>query len=253
AIMSAALVSAQLVGVPVGAEVASRFGWRAAFGLDAVLIGLAAVVLRFTPLPPVSINTVSSLRERLAPLADARVLAALLPSIFIWMGSNTVYLFTTAMFGGFGFGMAQALLVSFGLGGIAGSFLGGRVADAYGPGRALPVCLGVALVNLACMSLFPAVPAVQLGGYLVMACCGWALFPLQQSRLLAMAPQHRTLVLSLNNSAANLGTAIGSALGAGVMVHAGAQGLMLAAVAVTAIALLSVFPGRSPRAATRQI
>ncbi|MES2938612.1 MAG: MFS transporter [Pseudomonadota bacterium] len=249
AIMSAALVSAQLLGVPFGAEVASRFGWRAAFWLDAALIGLAALMLRFTPLPSISLGIVRTFRERVAPLADPRVLAALLPSIFIWMGSNTVYLFTTAMFGGFGFGMAQMLLVSFGIGGIAGSFLGGRVADAWGARRALPACLVVAVANLACMSAFPQLPGVQLAGYMVMACCGWALFPLQQSRLLAMAPQHRTLVLSLNNSAANLGTALGSALGALTMVRAGASGLLLAATAVTGVALLSVFTGGFARRA----
>jgi predicted MFS family arabinose efflux permease len=239
AVMSAALVSAQLVGVPIGAEIGSRLGWRASFAVDAVLIGVTALLLRFTPLPSIA-GGAHSFRERIAPLADPRVLVALLPSMFIWMGSNTVYLFTTPMFGGFGFGVTQALLACFGLGGIAGSFLGGRVADAFGPRRALPVGLGIAVANLALMTAFPATPVVQFVGYVVMACCGWALFPLQQSRLLAMAPAHRTLVLSLNNSAANLGTAVGGALGALVMVRASGQGLLLAAAVATGVALLIV-------------
>lgn len=80
------------------------------------------------------------------------------------MVAPMVYLADLAVRGhGLGSGAAAAVWIGFGLGGIAGTLIGGRVAGALGGRRALPIWMAVQVLALAA-ALVPWWPALLLAG-----------------------------------------------------------------------------------------
>jgi DHA1 family inner membrane transport protein len=127
--------------------------------------------------------------------------------------------------------LAGMLLMAYGLANVAGSFLGGRLADA-GAARALVlVTLGLA-ASSAVLLIGRTSPALAVGALLA-----WALFassapPSVQSRSMSLAGPAGGLVASLPASAASAGMALGSTLSGAAFTAAGP-----AAVVVTGMTL----------------
>jgi DHA1 family inner membrane transport protein len=108
------------------------------------------------------------------------------------------------------------MLLVFGLTAIAGSVLGGYAADRWGYRTTVVPVLVVQGLSLLSFSLLPAAgrgsAAVVAGAALVLAAWGvvaFALVPLQQYRLLEVAPDEQAGVLSLNSSAVYVGQGMG--------------------------------------------
>jgi predicted MFS family arabinose efflux permease len=138
------------------------------------------------------------------------------------------------------------LLLLFGLGCMAGNFIGGGLSDRYGPRRPTIFCLGTLICDLAAIqptSSSMAAAAVTMTGWGV---CMAALFTLQQRRAIAVNPERSNLILAVNNSALYLGASIGA--GAGGLVISSVSVAFLApasaAVAVLALVALLLLPRR---------
>lgn len=131
-------------------------------------------------------------------------------------------------------------LWAWGLGGVAGSLLIGRLVDRVaGAGRVATLVGVIMAVITAAEAVLPAlapVPLLAAVALVIWGAAGWALQVPQQHRLLALKEERGTVALALNNSALYLGSAVGSALG-GAALSAGLSGGVLPWAAAGAAAL----------------
>lgn len=210
-----------VIGVPVGVLLADHVGWRGTLwlitGLGAVAsagVVLALPRLEATPPPP--------LRERARILARRPVAAIAGVSLIAGVTSLGLYTYLAPFLADAG-GIDGTLgaMWAWGLGGVAGSLLIGRIVDRTGRPYAvvtvvlLLLCLSHLLLPLAARSAWVlALPLVVWGA------TGWALQVPQQHQLIAARPDQAPVAVSLNSSAVYLGSALGSALG-GVVLSAG--------------------------------
>ncbi|HLL64082.1 MAG TPA: MFS transporter [Propionibacteriaceae bacterium] len=221
-----------VLGLPLGVVAGSVVGWRGALlltgGLGLLAAGLLLAVVPGVPGSPLSI--MSGLRHAMAP----PVLAMLALSLTLFAAPGAVMSFLMPLLEevtGMSGPLAGMLLMAYGLANVAGSFLGGRLADA-GAARALVlVTLGLA-ASSAVLLIGRTSPALAVGALLA-----WALFassapPSVQSRSMSLAGPAGGLVASLPASAASAGMALGSTLSGAAFTAAGP-----AAVVVTGMTL----------------
>ena len=208
------MTSATVFGAPLGTWIGHVFGWHATFLLGGTISAGATIVLALTPMPQAPPAAVPRLAERFSPLARPAVLLSLIAN-WLWSAGNyTIYQYSAVLFGArLHLDNIMWLLAGYGLGGIAGSQLGGRVIDRFGTVAPIIVCVAVNVANLALMDL-TAGTAWGAGVVLfIIAFAGWAVFPAQQTRLLQLEPAHGGLVLSLISSTIYIGSATGAAVG----------------------------------------
>jgi MFS transporter, DHA1 family, inner membrane transport protein len=248
-----------VVGVPAGALIVDQLGWRASFVLAAALAILAATGVR-TLLPAVA-NTAptGSLASLLTVVGRPVVLITLIVTVLAMVSGFTVLTYVRPLlesltdFGGEGIG---SMLLLFGLAAIAGSVLGGYSADRWGyRATVVPVLViqGLALLSFSLLSAAGTDSVVIVAGAAV-ALAAWgvvafALVPLQQYRLIGVAPDEQGGVLSLNSSAVYVGQGLGAGLGWLVLGYSspavlGYAGAVLAAVALVVLVLGTRLPIR---------
>ena len=236
-----------VLGVPLSLLLAERLGWAAALWLVAALGGLALAGLLWK-LPVLPAAPAISLRRKLALLADGQVLAILLVSLLAAIASLGMYTFIAPLLAWAAHGNAIAslpatpFLWAWGVGGIAGSILVGPLADRLAaPRLTLRILLLLALA-LCALPLAASWSAwLMLLPIVLWGAAGWALQVPQNQQLLAVRARHGdgNLAIALNESALYLGSAIGAASGA-VLLLLDWPAWLLAAVtgAVAAIAML---------------
>jgi len=210
-------VSGLLVSLAFGASPAALVG--ATFGWAPLFIALAAFSLALIPLncwvwpsqrgqtvavaPQLDILCVASLTRRLMPMT---VWSTGLYGVYTYLGAGLVT---------FGFSRSQVAraVTIYGCGAIAGSLIGGRLADRLGA----KYTAGVSLAGLsACFFLL--VLALRSGVLVdfsvgLSAAVAQLFFPAQQSGLAKDFPGRRGAVLAWNNSALFLGISLGSLIG----------------------------------------
>jgi MFS transporter, DHA1 family, inner membrane transport protein len=194
--------------------VAYHLGWRVTFGIDVMLVLLAASALWFARLPETAKPPSISLKARLAPLTHPKTMGGLMAKIIAATAVNIVWLFVAVLFGQrYGADAVALFFAVLGLGGLVGSQLGGRLADRFGPTRSICYCLAGIIVDLALLNLMASTFAGTVIALFTLTCFSWATFPAFQSFLLALEPDHGIVVLSLNNATSYLGLGIGAVLG----------------------------------------
>ncbi len=224
---------ATVLGAPLGTWIGERFGWHFSFAMVAVLAGIAFLALLLSGLPSISTPPVMSLRQRLTPVTQPRLIIALLPAFFVNIAVFNVYTYISPLLQhNLPLVDISGLLVAFGLGIVVGNWSGGVIADRVGPLR--PMVIGLVLF-LIIQIIMPLTTVTWLGALITLfvysLVAALAFIP-QQHRLLSLAPEHANVMLALNNSTLFLGIAGGAALG----------GLALRFVAVTQLGWISVGP-----------
>lgn len=220
-VITAGLTLSIVTGVPLGNLVGAQWGWRATFAGIAILTAVLAVSL-WLILPPLAAGATSSLRERIATLRRpgvGRVLVTTLLGILAgYLGYTYVAPVSQAM-GATGGAALPIVLVCFGVGAAIGSTLAGFGVDRHG--QVLVVRTGALIQTLALVvlaigdatglraGLLPAAFAFTLLGV-----GSWTYNAPQQHRLVELAPESATTVVSLNSSAIYAGIGISGALGA---------------------------------------
>ena len=246
-----------VIGIPLGTMIGDSYGWRASFVLVAALSAVAAVAVGVL-LP--SLQGASATANLASGLAVAKRPAVLVAASITALGVAAGFVVLTYVrpllesltgFGGTGIGW---LLLLFGLASVAGTALGGFAADRFGYGRIAAPILIMLTLSLLSFSLIFTIEAGSLyavfgaGAALVAwSLVGFALIPLQQYRLIDVAPEDENEALSLNASAIYIGQGFGSWLGSLVLGYASLSSLgwMGASCAATALLLLAL--GGRPR------
>ncbi|WP_026214686.1 MFS transporter [Nonomuraea coxensis] len=251
AVVGSGFSAATLLGVPVGVLVGDGAGWRAPFAGLAVLalaaVPLLAVVLPREPAPDTSVGAeLRTMLRRPVPVVIATTAVGL-------AATSTVFTYLApalSQITGFAPAAVSALLLVYGVGGLAGGLVAGRLAD-----RSLPATVRGTFAGLAAvLALFPLAlgsPVAAVAVVLVFGLLTSATTPVLQSLLLRHAGGAPTLAVSVNVCAFNVGIAAGSALGGGLVAADGLRWLGLAAAAL-GLAALAVSYAAVP-AARRQV
>ncbi|MDH4609052.1 MFS transporter [Pseudomonas sp. BN102] len=218
AIIMGGMASGVVLGVPLSLLIAGQFGWQAALWLVTAL-GFIALVGLLLKLPALPAAAATSVREKLAILADGHVVAILLVSLLGAIASLGMYTFIAPLLATAEYGGVRSVtpfLWVWGIGGVLGSFLIGPLVDRIKGPR-----LTFAIMLILAGSLFALPFSAAISKWLVMlpialwGAVGWALQVPQNNELIQVrqAQGDANLAIALNESALYLGSAIGAAAG----------------------------------------
>jgi MFS transporter, DHA1 family, inner membrane transport protein len=231
-----------VIGVPLGAYLASKYGWRmpvyVVCAATLVVLGLAwTLIPRNIQTPPTSFGGVAVLLKQ-------------------WRVSGTLaltLLYIGAIFCVFAYGgpVFQALVpmsaerlsltfMIFGISGVAGTLIGGWASDRFGPVTTLKVQLSVVLLMMLVIPFTKGQYGLMLLCFFVWGTAGFGMMPPQQTRLAAVGGAQTPLLLSLNASMLYLGTALGAVLGGAMVDRVGYAQLSWVAAPLITLGLLGL-------------
>ncbi|MCC3766903.1 MFS transporter [Streptomyces sp. UNOC14_S4] len=218
AIIMGGMSSGTVLGVPAGVFIAQHLGWRTTLWIVAAigLVSCVGLALRLPVLPATSSVT---LRQRAAVIADPRVASIVGVSFFAAVASLGLYTYFAPVMESDGMGSVGNVtpyLWAWGIGGVIGSVLIGRLVD-KAP-RPCTLVVGILVLLVLSLLAFRAMaaihPLIALAPIAVWGGVGWALQVPQQNDLLAARGENGgPVAVALNESALYLGSAVGSGLG----------------------------------------
>ena len=215
AVMFAGLTVANVLGVPFGALVGERWGWRATFwGITGIGVVAAVAIAVLVPGRAGAADRVDGLRTQLAAFRSGQVWLTLTATALGYGGmfgafSYLAYTFTRVT--GFSGTDVAWLLVVYGSGLVAGNLVGGRAADRNRDLTLIASLTGLA-ATLTAFGLLAASPAASTVLVFLMGLFGFASVPGFITRVTDHA-HGVPLAASANVSASNVGNALGAWLG----------------------------------------
>jgi MFS transporter, DHA1 family, inner membrane transport protein len=256
------LTLSTVLGSPIGAVIGGLGDWRYTMLFVAALGAVTALgiyaFLSEIPLPPAV-----SLSERLAPLADSRILLTVATTLANLSSIFTVYTYFAVAFDraiGNDAVVLSALLVLWGAGGTIANLAFGRLVDRIGSRSVILSTLAVlATVSFSMpwtsTSLWTAAPVVFVWG-----AAGWGLLVPQQYRLVALNPSIAPVLLGLNTAGSFFGMSVAGVIGAAAIPIVGvhhlgfvAAGLAVVAFIVAELATMRIAASEGLRITTRGV
>jgi predicted MFS family arabinose efflux permease len=251
AIVNGGLTIAVAFGVPLGALIGNKLGWRMTFGMVALLAAIAGIGLMIGLRKDLGLGlATASLRERIGVARQPVVLLTLLTTALWAMGAYTIYtylaLFISTVTGIHG-AWIGVILFMWGVAAAAGVAIGGTANDRFGSRAVMVPCLvflALAFVMLSTiahvvprsMAIVPVFVAIAMWGV-----TAWAFYPAQQARLIGIAGvKAAPIVLSLNASFMYLGFSFGAAIGSLTLAYSDVRNLGWVAALFEAASLLLV-------------
>ena len=143
AVIAAGFTSAMVLGVPIGVFLSQYGGWRSSLIFVAVLGVIAAVSMFWAGVPESqSPKAAPALRDQLRVVAKTQTIFALVPFL-IWSIANFgLYTFIAVILRrSLPATVVPLLLLLFGLGAVAGNFMGGVLSDRFGTRKPMITCL----------------------------------------------------------------------------------------------------------------
>jgi MFS transporter, DHA1 family, inner membrane transport protein len=216
AIVLAGLSGATALGAPIGTLVGSFGDWRMTMWFVAGLGTLASVGV-LAALPGVPTSSPLQLRDRLAPLGDARVAATLATTVLTMFGIFLIYTYISVVFdratGGDGERLA-ALLSSWGIGATVGILGAGSLTDRFGNRRIINLAILITALDFALIPWSSTNFATAIIALCIWGMCGWGLVVSQQHRLVGIAPTLTPILIALNAAAIYFAVSASGAVGA---------------------------------------
>jgi DHA1 family inner membrane transport protein len=241
AIVFGGMTMAVVLAVPLSAWLGASIGWRAVLGILAVLgfIAMGAVAVQVHD------------RTRGAPV-DLRALLGVVTRRRAGLSVATTLLQMAAQFAtyvliqpylservGLGPGAMVAVLLCYGVGGVAGNVLAGGLADRLGADRTVLLSLAALGATFVALLVLPPSILVVLPLLGIWATAGTLFQAPQHKRLVDIDPARRSLLLASNASALYLGMSLGAFLSGVVHQWAGAAALPFASLALMLMAGLA--------------
>lgn len=205
---------ANVLGVPLATFVGQRFGWRLMFILVG-LIGVVAVAAITFFVPARKAHPEASLRSELSALKYAQVWLTLGIGVVGFGGFFAVYTYianTMTEVAHFPADVLPLIVGLYGLGMVAGGFVGGKLADWSVVGSMYLLMAFVAVILLVYAATVHIQWLALIMVFIIGASCSM-MVPALQTRLLDVSPGAPTLASSLNHSALNMANALGAYVG----------------------------------------
>jgi predicted MFS family arabinose efflux permease len=241
---------AAAVGLPLITFIASRYGWRAAYG-GIGAIGLVSFLLLAWRLPTGLLGAPVDLKTWIDVGRNRMIVLLLLITTLQMSGQFTVFTFMGPLvtkLTGAGPDAIGLIFMIYGVCGFLGAAIGTRIVDSWGAYRTSLLFIVVMLTGISGWAL-------SAGSYPLMACsvAVWGLSfasanSMQQVRLVGAAPALASASVSLNTSVLYIGQAIGSAVGGVLYARDLLHDTGYVAIAFIALALTTVILTR-PRPA----
>ncbi|MFB8381769.1 Cmx/CmrA family chloramphenicol efflux MFS transporter [Streptomyces rubiginosohelvolus] len=263
AVVVGGVTIACVVGVPAGAVLGERWGWRSAFWAVAI-VSLPAFLAVLRSIPGGRGGTDAgadpvSVRDELRVLTGPRLRPVLLTMALVQGATFCTFSYLEPLLtreSGLGAGWVPVALALFGAGAFAGVTVAGRYADAH-PVAVVATGMGALTVGWSALALTAGSPVLALALVPLLGLLAFGTGTALITRVLSLAPGAPTLAGASSTTAFNLGATVGPwagglALGAGFGYRApvGVSALlMVAAVLVAATTAKS----RRPRAGERRL
>jgi predicted MFS family arabinose efflux permease len=238
AIVVSGLLMSLSLGTPIGLLSAASLGWPVVFAALAALSLVLAWANNCVWHDPHAAKRRAALGDRLT----ATVLAVQLAPTVLWSTAlYAVYTYLGEGLSASGYSTEQIaeVILFYGCGAIAGSLIGGRIADRLG----VRLTISIGLSGLS-SSLLLLLVALHLG---MIVNCAFGLaslsaqmfFPAQQLRLADQFPASRAVMLAWNNSALFLGISLGSLIGGRAVALGGFDTDLTIAAAIAIVAWIT--------------
>jgi MFS transporter, DHA1 family, inner membrane transport protein len=233
---------AAAVGLPLITFIASRYGWRAAYG-GIGIAGCVSCLLLAWRLPsgligvPVDLKTWTDLGRN--PMIGLLLLVTTLQMsgqfvVLTFMGPLLTKLTHASP-------DAVGLVFAFyGVFGFIGIVIATRIVDSWGPYKTSLLFTSLMLTGLAGWALTAGIYPLMAGSVAIWGLGFASTNSMQQVRLVTAAPALASASVSLNTSVLYIGQAVGSAIGGMLYVRGLFEGVGYVAVAFVALALTAV-------------
>jgi predicted MFS family arabinose efflux permease len=241
------------LGVPLGALIGDRFGWRVNFAaIGALALIATAGLLAGLPRDIAGRLPVASLRERRDVVRQPAVFVALLSTMLWATGAFTVYTYLASFLeraAGLTGSFVSIVLFTWGVAAVIGLRLGGRLTDRFGYFPVIVASLSALVLAFLILSTSavilppPTARAPILLAIVLWGVSAWSFWPAQQARLISIAGvKVAPVALSLNASFQFLGFSSGAALGSLTLTNASplALGWVGAVCVAAALSLAAV-------------
>ena len=241
---------AQVLGVPLGAWLAYRFGWHSTFWTVAALSAVSAViVLRAIPreitVQAAGLGAIAGTLKKPQLLAAVTFTATIMAAVYIVFTFFGPLIEASA---GSNPETRTFYLVLFGTGAVAGNFMGGYLSDRIGPRNTLLIVCAAQILLMPLFSIIPWHPVLFAVLVAIWSSFGWSFMAPQQSRLVALAPRTQALALALNAAMIYVGIAIGSGIGGAILSWQGLSALGVAGgIGAVAALLHLMLSSRTPK------
>jgi predicted MFS family arabinose efflux permease len=210
---------AALVGVPASSFIAVQFSWRIDYAIIAALAGAAALAL-YVKLPRGMHGDTQTIRERVRVMGNKGIPSALLVVLVLMVALHPSLIYVGALMADTGIGREALPLALFanGLGAIAASLSGGRLADRFGSRRTVTLAMLALLAPLGGLAALTLLPqemrfAVLFAALVLMGYVGWVVWLAHCSHMAHLAPSSVPVALSLDLTAFNIGIATAALAG----------------------------------------
>jgi MFS transporter, DHA1 family, inner membrane transport protein len=242
---------AAAIGLPLITFVASRYGWRAAYGGIGAL-GVVSFLLLAWRLPGGLLGTRVDLKTWINVARNRMIVLLLLITTLQMSGQFVIFTFMGPLLTKLTGAGPDAIALVFSLYGALG-FLGVAIAtqivDSWGPFRTSVLFTGLLLAGVTGWALSAGIYSLMAVSVAIWGLGFASTNSMQQVRLVAAAPPLASASVSLNTSVLYIGQAIGSAVGGALYAHGALHEAGFVAMAFVALAFAILVVLTRPRPA----
>lgn len=239
ALMFMGLSMSNILGVPFGTLIGQNFGWPMTFIIISIIGALALIgIIIFVPMQRETIK--SSVLNELQILKEKRLWLTLAVTLF---GYSSVFAYFTYIstvlidVSNVQENLISYLLIIFGIGVTLGNVVGGKLAD-WNLNKALKIIFIVFILYFILLYFVQMNSILMVAGIFFFGLIGFSMSPSLQFKSTLISQDAPTLASTLNQSAFNLGNALGAFIGGVVVTNLPIASLSLIAPILTVIGLI---------------
>lgn len=239
ALMFMGLSMSNILGVPFGTLIGQNFGWPMTFIIISIIGALALIgIIIFVPMQRETIK--SSVLNELQILKEKRLWLTLAVTLF---GFSSVFAYFTYIstvlidVSNVQENLISYLLIIFGIGVTLGNVVGGKLAD-WNLNKALKIIFIVFILYFILLYFVQMNSILMVAGIFFFGLIGFSMSPSLQFKSTLISQDAPTLASTLNQSAFNLGNALGAFIGDVVVTNLPIASLSLIAPILTVIGLI---------------
>ena len=242
ALMFMGLSMSNILGVPFGTLIGQNFGWPMTFIIISIIGALALIgIIIFVPMKKETVK--SSVLNELKILKEKRLWLTLAVTLF---GFSSVFAYFTYIstvlidVSHVQENLISYLLIIFGVGVTLGNVVGGKLAD-WNLNKALKMIFSVFILYFILLYFVQMNGLLMVAGIFFFGLIGFSMSPSLQYKSTLISQDAPTLASTLNQSAFNLGNALGAFIGGVVVTNLPVACLSLIAPILTVIGLIFLF------------